>query len=123
MQQTCDGIKLHFNMFYEGKLKIVTIDDALAFDGNNSLVCASSSEKDNLYLASFFEKVFLKPACNYSYERCISTNTILAFSCFSECMMCYINYEKEETKENLMIYLTLEIDKFCRCWNSTISRT
>ena len=42
IEQTSDGLKLHFKMFHEGNPIIVTIDDALPFDENNCLIYARS---------------------------------------------------------------------------------
>ena len=42
IKQTSDDVKLHFNMFYEGNQELVTINDALPFDENNTLVYARS---------------------------------------------------------------------------------
>ena len=44
IEQTSEGVKLQFNMFFKGKPKVVTIDDALPFDKNNALVYASSAQ-------------------------------------------------------------------------------
>ena len=108
IEQTSDGVKLHFNMFCEGERKIVTIDDALPFNQNNSLIYARSLRNNNLYLASFFEKVFVKQACNYSYEHTLGPQ--LAFSTFSNGMNFCCEWEKEETKQTFMQYIKLEID-------------
>ena len=107
---TRDGIKLQFNMFCEGEPITVIIDDTLPFEENKYLVYADSERTDNLYLSSFFEKVFVKQACNYSYERTISTEPCFAFSCFSDCMICFIRYKKEETKQTVMDYISNEVD-------------
>ena len=37
IKQASDGVKLHFNMFYEGGQELVTIDDALPFDKKQPL--------------------------------------------------------------------------------------
>ena len=66
IEQTSEGMKLKFNTFYEGKPVTVTIDDTLMFDENNLLVCASSLQNNDLYLASLLEKAFVKQACNNS---------------------------------------------------------
>ena len=42
IEQTSEGVRLHFKMFLEGKPVIVTIDDALPFDENNCLIYARS---------------------------------------------------------------------------------
>ena len=144
IEQTSDGIKLHFNMFFEGEPITVTIDDLLPFNKNNRLVYARSlrskkifskssdllrndedletssnsgyrkfskhslslcydlnklsledtkNEKtlgiNNLFLAAFFEKVFVKQTYNYSYKRSIGTHPLFAFSTFSNCLTCY----------------------------------
>ena len=110
IEQTSEGVKLHFNMFCEGKPVTVTIDDALPFDENSSLVCARSSQNENLYLASVFEKAFIKQACNKSYEYAIETRALFAFSTFSNCITCYCIWEKDETKLNVIDYIKLEVD-------------
>ena len=106
---TSDGIKLQFNMFCKGEPITVIIDDALPFDKNKSLVYANAKRKENLFLSSLFEKVFVKQACNYSYERCKGTRTNFAFSSFSKCLISYMSYKKEDTKRNFMDSLALEI--------------
>ena len=67
-------------------------------------------QNDNLFLASFFEKVFVKQACNNSYEECAGTHPLFVFETFSDCMTSVFRWEKEETKQNIMDYLTFEID-------------
>ena len=79
-KQTRGGIKLQFNMFCEGEPITLEIDDSLPFDENNSLVYATAQRKANLFLSSLFEKVYVKQACNYSYERCVSTRKISYFT-------------------------------------------
>ena len=108
--QTSQGILLQFNMFCEGEPITVTIDDSLPFDENNCLVYANAKRKENLFLSSLFEKVFVKHACNYSYERCKATRSMFVFSCFSECMTSYIIYQIKETKRSLMDYLAFEFN-------------
>ena len=110
IEQTSEGVKIKFNMFYKGNKETVTIDDALPFDENNSLVYARSAQKDNLYLSSFLEKVFIKHACNESYDLAIGTSPLLAFSTFSNCMVCYYFWRKQKTKRNLMDHLAFEVD-------------
>ena len=165
IELTSDGIKLHFNMFFEGEPITVTIDDSLPFDENNCLIYASSlsgnkilskstellrnddfesfsnfyikiskhspslkydlnrlSVEDTspkyeialrikqLFLASFFEKVFVKQACNNSYKKCITIQPLFAFRIFSNCMTCCYNWPNEETKQNLMDCIKLEVD-------------
>ena len=69
--QTSEGKKLRFKMFYEEMEVLVFIDGALPVDNNIDkfpLVYACSARDENLYLASFFEKAFVKQFCNNSYE-------------------------------------------------------
>ena len=98
IEQTSEGIKFKFKMFYEGNQVTVTIDDALPFAVNNSLVYARSLQYDNLYLASFFEKAFVQQACNKSYDRAMYTRSQFAFSTFSNCMTCYRDWKKKRIK-------------------------
>ena len=97
-------------MFCEGEPITVTIDDALPFDENNCLIYANAKRKANLFLSSLFEKVFVKYACNYSYERCEATRSMFAFSCFSECMTSFRIYQIKEKKRSLMDYLAFEFN-------------
>ena len=110
IEQTSEGVKLNFNIYYKGNKKTVTIDDALAFDKNNSLVYARSAQNDNLFLASFFEKAFVKQACNNSYDRGVGTPEQFALTTFSNCMMSKYLWKKEQTKQNIIDCLKLEID-------------
>ena len=105
-----DGIYFHFNMFSQGKQVPVTVDDALPFDENNSLVYASSVERDSLLLSSFFEKAFVKLACWKYYQYSIATRPVFVFSCFSDSLVSYRIWKKEEAKQNLMDDLKLEVE-------------
>ena len=110
VKHTSNGIELHFNMFYEGELKVVTIDDALPFDENGSLIYARSLLKNNLFLASFFEKVFVKHCCNFSYDQALGVSPQLVFSTFSNGMNFCCEWDEEDTKQNFMQYIKFEVD-------------
>ena len=136
---TNDGVKLRFNMFFEGESIKVTIDDALPFfkttyfdqlkssryfpsflasvlqklklfNENILLIYARSARKNNLYLSSFFEKVFVKQACNKSYERSIYTRKVFALSSFSDCMIGYWFLNKKASKHKFMNCIKFEVD-------------
>ena len=71
-----DGKKLEFKMFSQGKPLKVTIDYNLPVDDNKSLIYARSARNNKFYLASYFEKAFVKQACFNSYktkQKCRST--------------------------------------------------
>ena len=110
IEQTSEGVKFKFKMFYEGNQVTVTIDDALPFAVNNSLVYARSLQYDNLYLASLFEKAFVQQACNKSYDRAMYTRSQFAFSTFSNCMTCCCTWLREEKKQSIMDCIKLEVD-------------
>ena len=94
-----------FNMFCEGKPTKVVIDDSLPFQENNnneySLVYGRGNRKENLYLASLFEKVFVKQAWNKSYERCIAARSLFAVSSFSKCMI-FFNFIKNNKQNKIL---------------------
>ena len=106
------GDNYSVNMYCKGKpIKVVINDSLPVYENNNneySLVYGRGNRKENLYLASLFEKVFVKQACGYSYERSIGTAALFAFTCFSPCMVSYVRFGKEEAKSNLMDYLAFE---------------
>ena len=104
--QTSEGKKLCFKMFYEEMEVPVIVDDALPIDyniDNFSMIYACSARNENLYLASLFEKAFVKQVCNNSYEFTEGTRPLFVFSSFSRCMTCYRHWRKEESKKILGI--------------------
>ena len=108
VEQTNEGFKLHFKMFSKGVATIVTIDDALPFDKNNEVAYARSL-KCNIALASYFEKAFVKLACHNSYSICAGTSSDFLFSSFSDCLICYRVWRKEEQKNNIIKYIISEL--------------
>ena len=110
IHRTSKGVEFHFNMFYKGDPVKVVIDDALPFDKNDNLVYARSSRKDNAYIAALFEKAFVKLICNKSYDGCDGVSPAAAFSSFSDSMISYASWEKEESKQDFMEWLMYEVD-------------
>ena len=102
-------IKLHFKMFIKGDPKTVEIDDELPFDKDHSLVYAGSLLNDELYLASYFEKVFVKQACFSSYIRCVNIDEVFVYSLFSDCMISNLYCEADESKQTIIDELTFEL--------------
>lgn len=102
--------RLHFKMYYEGEPITVTIDDALPIDKNNSLVYARSLRNDSLFLASYFEKVFVKQACYNTYKWSRSAGSHFVFLSFSNNMTGYRAYDVDESKQTVIDYLGYEVD-------------
>ena len=101
---------IHFKMYCEGAQTEVTVDDALPFRNKNSLVYAKSASKDEVSMASYFEKSFVKQACYSSYNRCVGIHPNFVFSSFSDSMTDYRNYKKEESKNGVVDYIKHLID-------------
>ena len=73
-----------------------------------------------LCLAPFFEKVFVKQACNNSYRFSVGTRPLFVFLSFSDCMTSYYYFGIKNRKQNLMNDLKFEIDNkssvvLCMC--------
>ena len=103
--------KYQFKMFHQGRPIKVLVDDALPFDKNNGLVYASSKRNDTFYLASYFEKAFIKKACNNSYELSRGADIVFVFSSFSECMISYLEKSCEHNcTKNLTEFIKSEFD-------------
>ena len=100
------GDNYSVNMYCKGKpIKVVINDSLPVYENNNneySLVYAQGNRKENVFLASLLEKAFVKQACCYSYKRSIGTRALFAFTCFSPCMVSYVEFSKKETKADLM---------------------
>ena len=103
-------VQLHFKMFIEGDPKTVKIDDKLPFDKNHNLVYARSLLNDGLYLASYFEKVFVKQACFGSYIRCDAIDEGFVYSLFSECMVSQLCFKMDQSKQPVVDQVAFEID-------------
>ena len=103
-------VQLHFKMFIEGDPKTVKIDDKLPFDKNHNLVYARSLLNDGLYLASYFEKVFVKQACFGSYIRCDAIDETFVYSLFSECMVSQLCFKMDQSKQPVVDQVAFEID-------------
>ena len=101
---------IRFKMYCEGAQTEVTVDDALPFRNKTSLVYAKSASEDEISMASYFEKSFVKQACNSSYNRCVEIHPNFAFSSFSDCMTDFRNYEKEDLKKGVIDYIKHLID-------------
>ena len=102
-------VQLHFKMFIEGDPKTVKIDDKLPFDKNHNLVYARSLLNDGLYLASYFEKVFVKQACFGSYIRCDAIDEGFVYSLFSECMVSQLCFKMDQSKQPVIDQVAFEI--------------
>ena len=110
VDQTNDGVRLHFSMYHKGEPVTVTIDDKLPFYEPNSLTrlfgikpwlaCASSFKSRNFYSAPLFEKAVVKLACSGSYERCLGMKPKLVFSLLSDCLSLLCAWEKFERSEH-----------------------
>ena len=98
VEHSKEGTKLHFKMFSKGIPTKVTIDDALPFNENNELVYARSLNSNTAFLSAYFEKAFVKLACQKSYSICVGLNPNFLFSSFSDCLVCYRVWFKEEKK-------------------------
>ena len=115
VEQTSESIKFRFNMFYKGKPVTVRIDDKLPFVGNLSddkfsLIYARSAENDNSYLASFFEKAFVKQACFKSYDHSVGIDPLFVFSVFSDCLTSCSAWFESDSKHNVLDILKFEVD-------------
>ena len=109
VEHTKEGYKLHFNMFSKGIPTKVTIDDALPFKENNELAYARSLNSNIAFLSAYFEKAFVKLACQKSYSTCVGINSDFIFSSFSDCLVCYRVWFKEEKKTNIIKDIISEI--------------
>ena len=121
VEHTSEGIKLHFNMFFKGKPTTVTIDDKLPFKKPSffewlffgkrpSLIYARSSNDDNLYLASLFEKAVVKLVCSNDYKNSDGIPSRYVFSLFSDCMVSCCNWLEKDLKQNVLDHLKYEVD-------------
>ena len=121
VERTSEGVKFYFNMFYKGKPTVVTIDDKLPFinpsffewlffDKRPSLIYARSSNDDNLYLASLFEKAVVKLVCNNDYKNSDGIPSRYVFSLFSDCMVSYCDWLEKDLKQNVIDHLKYEFD-------------
>ena len=131
-----NGIQVCFKMFSRGKPVRVSIDDTLPFysetfcyylfskfgqhvlefvlkklfNVNLFLAYGNSGSLTNFYLASFFEKVFVKQTCCNAYKHSIGTDEYLVFTSFSDCMVSKNLWTKENSKQNLMNHVVYELD-------------
>ena len=120
VEHTSEGIKIHFNMFFKGKPTTVTIDDKLPFikpsffewlfGKRPTLIYARSSNDDNLYLTSLFEKAVVNLVCNNDYKNSEGIRTNFVFSLFSDCLTSYSRWFRNDSKNNFLSYLKAEID-------------
>ena len=105
-----DGKKLEFKMFSQGKPLKVTIDYNLPLDNNNSLIYARSARNEKFYLASYFEKAFVKQACFNSYKKSEFTDTLFALMSFSDCMGVRGIWDKNGSKDSAVEFLKSEVN-------------
>ena len=113
IENTSEGIKVHFKMFYKGNPVVVTIDDKLPYlfsDDKISLIYAKSANGDSLYLASLFEKAVVKLVCNSNYNNSEGIQPYNVFSLFSECMVSCCVWLETDLKQNVIDYLKYEVD-------------
>ena len=110
VHRTGNSVELHFNMYCEGRPVKVKVDDALPFDKNDGLIYSRSATNENLYLAAFFEKAYVKQVCNKSYDGCKSTTPTMVFSSFSDSMISSSLWEDKDSKCDLMQTLKSELD-------------
>ena len=113
IEQTSEGMKLHFKMFYKGNSITITIDDKLPCRLSEdvlSLVYAGTPQNNNISLASFFEKVVVQYACFNSYKNSVGINPQFVFSLFSDCMTSSRLWFKTDSKQHLMKHLKWEVD-------------
>ena len=110
IHRTSNGVVLHFNMFCEGDPIKVQIDDALPFNEHDRLIFSQSARNDNSYLAALFEKAFVKQVCNKSYDSCEAVTPYTVYSSFSDSMISYIFWKKEDSKNNFFDVLKSELE-------------
>ena len=111
VEHTKKGYKLHFNMFSKGIPTKVIIDDALPFNENDKLAYARSLNSNTAFLSAYFEKAFVKLACKNSYSICEFIRSDFLFSSFSDCLVCYREWCKEEKKTSIIKHIISELKK------------
>ena len=107
-------------MFFKGNPITVTIDDKLPFikprffkrlfGKRSSLIYAKSTNDDNLYLASLFEKAVVKLVCNSIYSKSVGIRSYYVFSLFSDCMNGYSFWLKDDSKNEFLNRLTTDFN-------------
>ena len=108
--QLRNNSKYIFSMYHQGRPIKIIVDDSLPFDKENNLVYARSLRNEKFLLASFFEKAFIKKACYNSYERSHCTDSLFAFSSFSDCMISYVR-TLDMSLDNILSHIKSEIDQ------------
>ena len=105
------GTKIHFKLFCKGVATTLTVDDALPYLKGCGLAYARSYNYQNKYLASYFEKAYVKQTCYNSYSLCEDSEPLFVFSTFSDCMSCCYFWEENDPKTSLLDVVTREMEK------------